>query len=226
MGKITAYSEFLLTEMWEDVMGRTKSISDVKAVDFIQALIKHAAFLINFCDKLYSELVLNNEKSLLWDTKLKLFLAITKHLPLENSKRILTLRLKDHGVNSSIFLSTNSFYNDMRLFLNKIVIKDSNYISDALIVEMNQLILQSPKEVVFHLIQEGLENKGKVDVVSKVLCFLPKSITQYSVDTSNGQATLLASALVLKLIVVSQSKNDGEITNFYQIIQTLFQSES
>ena len=224
--KITAYSEFLLTEMWEDVMGRTKSISDDKAVDFIQALTKHAAFIIKFCDKLYSELVLNNEKSLLWDTKLKLFLAITKHLSLENSKKVLTLRLKDHGVNSPIFLSTNSFFNDMRLFLNKIVIKDSNYISDALIVEMNQLILQSPKEVVFYLIQEGLENKGKVDVVSKVLCFLPKSIMQYSVDTSNGQATLLTSALVLKLIVVWQNKGDGEITNFYQIVQTLFQSES
>ena len=224
--KITAYSEFLLTEMWEDVMGRTKSISDEKAIDFLQVLIKNAAFIINFCDQLYSELVLNNAKSLLWETKLKLFLAISKHLSLENSKKILDLRLKDHGVNSPIFLNTYSFYNDMRLFLNKIVIKDNNYISDALIVEMNQLILQSPKEVVFYLIQEGLENKGKVDVVSKVLCFLPKSIMQYSVDTSNGQATLLTSALLLKLIVVWQNKSDGEITNFYQIVQTLFQSEN
>ena len=224
--KITAYSEFLLTEMWEDVMGRTKSISDDKAIDFIQVLTKNAAFIINFCDKIYSELVLNNEESLLWDTKLKLFLAISKHLSLENSKKILDLRLKDHGVNSPIFLNAHSFYNDMRLFLNKIVIKCDNYISDALIVEMNQLILQSPKEVVFYLIQEGLENKGKVDVVSKVLCFLPKSIMNYSVDTSNGQATLLTSALVLKLIVVWQNKSDGETTNFYQIVQTLFQSES
>ena len=224
--KITAYLEFLLTEMWEDVMNRTKNISDDKAIDFIQALTKKAAFIINFCEKLYSEIVLYNEKSLLWKTKLKLLLAISKHLSLENSKKILDLRLQDHGVNSSIFLNDHSFYNDMRLFLNKIVIKDNNYISDALIVEMNQLILQSPKEVVFYLIQEGLENKGKVDVVSKVLCFLPKSIMQYSVDTSNGQATLLTSALVLKLIVVWQNKSDGEITNFYQIVQTLFQNES
>ena len=223
--KKAAYSQHLLAKMWGDVMGKTKVLSESNVIKGLQTLSKNATFLIDYCDKLYAELVLSNLKNLLWETKLNLFFAVFKHLSLEKSRRILDARLKDHGVHSPIFLNSQAFLHDIRHFLNKIVIKDNNMLSDDLIVEMNLLILQSPKEVIYYLIQEGLENKGKIDVVSKVLSSLPKSAIRHPVDTSSGECMLITSALMLKLIVVRESTAEDEINNLQQILQKLFQSD-
>ena len=224
--KILAYCEFLLSQMWDEIMGKVKHFSDSYTIKWLQTLTKKAVFLVDYSDKIYYELVVSKEKSSIWETKLKLFLGIFKHLTLTKSKRMLDIRLKEHGVHSPVFLVTQHFYHEIRNFLNKIVIKENNTLSDGLTVEMYQLIFQSPKEVIFYLIQEGLENKGKVDVVTKVLCMLPKSIVHYLVESSNGNVMLITSALVLKLIVIRQSTSEQDIINFYIILNNIFQSDS
>ena len=64
--KKAAYSQHLLAVMWGDVMGETKVLSESNVIKGLQTLSKNATFLIDYCDKLYAELVLSNLNNLLW----------------------------------------------------------------------------------------------------------------------------------------------------------------
>ena len=60
------------------------------------------------------------------------------------------------------------------------------------------------KELVFYLVQEAAENKGKIDVIAEtVLNYLPQNVCQFCMSTSTGQqAMLISHALILRFITL------------------------
>ena len=217
-----AYSEYLLKNMWDEVMGTTAGVVRCNASRNIQTLTNNSKYLVNFCDKFYMEVSMLKRDDLLREEKLALLLATFRHLVTEDAKKLLFQRLAEHGVDSIIFFDHSNFPQDLRHFLNKIVLNETTFTYDAQqTIELYRLAFQSPKKVIFYLIDEAIENKGKVEIVAKVLQSLPNDITQYSVTTSIGECMLITNAMMLKFIVIHDVGAGEEVNNFCKLMEEI-----
>jgi len=102
------------------------------------------------------------------------------------------------------------------------VLKETDMASESQTIDLYHFIVQSPKEVIFYLIEEAIENKGKLDVVCEVLALLPGGILQYSVDTPTGEIMLVTFALMLKFIVIHENGDKDVMMNFYSLLKNIF----
>lgn len=223
--KRSAYCEHLLSDMWDEVMGKTAGSNHSDAIKCIQALTNNARLVRNHCDKFYEEVGSHKDKTVkncLFEKKLKLFLTTFKHLSIQGTHKILALRVTDHGVHSTLFFDSSSFQREFRNFLNKMVLKETTMASEEQKVDLYHFIVQSPKEVIFYLIEEAIQNKGKIDVVCEVLSLLPDFVVQYSVNTPTGKCMLITSALMLKFIVIHENDAKEMMENFYSLLKNIF----
>ena len=122
-------------------------------------------------------------------------------------------------MHSAIFYQPRNFHQDLRNFVNKAVIKESDFTCESkYCIELYRFAFQSPKELVYYLVQEGVENKGKIEVISEILNLMPPEIPQYSVSTSSGNTMLITQALMLKLIVIRDSSEQNYKNNFNSLL--------
>ena len=82
---------------------------------------------------------------------------------------------------------------------------------------IHQVFNVSPKEVIHYLVQEAIENKGKIGVISKILATMPDAVTHCHVDAPSGPCMLMTSSIMPKFFVIAESGMEEQATNLLTV---------
>ena len=216
--KRSAYAEFLLSEHWDIVMCVNGKTNDC-TLECFKTLTNNARFLKNFCDQLYKDVSVHKSRDSLQEEKVKLFLAVFKCLDVVNATKLLDTRIAEHGAHSELFLDHTSFHRNIRSFVNRFVHNMQESSNDS--TELYYFLMQSPKEVIHYLVQEAIENKGKVGVISKILTTMPDAVIQCHVDALSGPCMLMTSLIMPKFVVIAESEMEEKSTNLFTLIEKI-----